>query len=114
MNDEALYVNYADGVKRVMNNSALYARLLAKFRDGPGIAALEAAFSGGDLRRVQGETHTLKGVAANLSLEALAAACLALEERARAGELDGAGLESLRAVFAATLGEIDRVTAANG
>ena len=114
MADDVVYVDFADGLKRMMNNAKLYVKLLAKFRDGTGIGALEAAFGEGNLEKTQSEVHTLKGLAANLSLAALAEQCLSLETEAKNGKLSRPKLETVKAVFDATMREIDRIVTENG
>jgi len=114
MADDAVYVNFAEGLKRMMNNPKLYVKLLAKFKDGTNTDALEAAAEAQDLEKILGEAHTLKGLAANLSLSELASQCLELEARAKAGAVDPAQVGRVKAAFAATLAEIDKVAAENG
>lgn len=114
MAEDAVYVNCAEGIKRMMNNSKLYVRLLAKFRDGTTPDSLEAAFVEGDAKKAQTEVHTLKGLAANLSLAALAEKCLETEGQIKSGLMDQSMAEGIKTVFAATLREIDKVIAQNG
>ena len=114
MTDGELYVDFPDGVKRVMNKPGTYVRLLAKFRDAPGIDGLESALASGDRERVRDEAHRLKGLAANLSLPALRDFCLELETRAKNETNFDDAPENLKAVFAATLREINRIIAENG
>jgi len=114
MTNNVVYVNFADGLKRMMNNPKLYVKLLTKFRDGTKLDALEDAFAKGDKEKLLGEAHTLKGIAANLSLAELSAKCFELEAKAKEGVLDPERVETLKTVFDATLQEIDRVIAENG
>jgi len=117
MANDAVYVNFDEGLKRMMNNPKLYVKLLAKFRDGAGTGsfeALERAFAEGDMESVLSEAHTLKGLAANLSLAELAAQCLELETLAKNGELDLARMEAVRAAFVETLKEIEKAIAEHG
>jgi len=114
MPDDAVYVNFAEGLKRMMNNSKLYLKLLDKFREGTKLDALEGAFASGNLENTLGEVHTLKGIAANLSLSELAARCLDLEVRVKEGVLDPDRMGTVKAVFDTTLLEINRVITENG
>ena len=114
MADDVVYVDFADGIKRVMNNAKLYVKLLAKFKDGTKLDELEAAISAGDLGKAQAEAHTIKGVASNLSLSELARQSLEIENQIKAGTVDPAQMETMKAVFAATLQEADKVIAENG
>ena len=68
---------------------ALTARLLRTFvvTAPAGLAALEGAARGGDAAALEAAAHRLAGGAATLGADALAAACRALEERAREGDV---------------------------
>ena len=114
MADNVVYVNFNEGVKRVMNNAKLYVKLLAKFKDDTTLGDLETALVAGDMEQAQIAAHTLKGVAANLSLTELFEQCLAMESQIKAGIADTNQLETLKTVFAATLQEADKVIAENG
>jgi len=114
MTDNVVHVNFAEGVQRVMGNSKLYIKLLTKFKDGTNLNALRAAFEAWNVENIQGELHTLKGIAANLSLTELSAHCLEMETQAKGGTLEKDRLGDIQAVFDATLQEIDRILAENG
>ena len=107
--EDVVYVNFDEGLKRMMNNPKLYVKLLTKFRDGTKLDALESAFAESDFEKTLGEAHTLKGIAANLSLTELAAQCLKLETLAKGGTLDSNRMETVRTVFDTTLREINKV-----
>jgi len=114
MADNVVYLNFDDGVKRVMNNVKLYVRLLTKFKDGSNLDNLEAALAAGDLEKAQGEAHTIKGVAANLSLSELFNQSLELETQIKAGAVHPGQMETVKTVFNTTLQEVDKVIAENG
>ena len=114
MADDVVYVDFTDGVKRVMNNKKLYTKLLAKFRSENKLDGLEAAIAAGDLEKARTEAHTIKGVAANLSLSELYKQSLALETRIKEGAADPALFETVKTAFAKTLQEIDKVITENG
>ena len=114
MADDVVYVDFTDGIKRVMNNAKLYVKLLTKFRDGTKLDEMEAAILAGDLEKAQAEAHTIKGVASNLSLSELAKQSLEIENHIKAGTVDIAMMETMKTVFAATLQEADKVIAENG
>jgi HPt (histidine-containing phosphotransfer) domain-containing protein len=114
MADNAVYINFAEGVKRVMNNAKFYVKLLTKFKNDTKLDGLEAALAAGDLATAQGAAHTVKGVAANLSLTELFNQVLELETQIKAGSPKPEKMETVKAVFAATLQEVDKVIAANG
>jgi HPt (histidine-containing phosphotransfer) domain-containing protein len=114
MADDAVYIDFADGVKRVMNNTKLYVKLLAKFRTDNKLDNLEAAIAAGNMEKARNEAHTIKGVAANLSLTELFKQSLALETQIKGGAADPAQVDTVKAAFAKTLLEIDRIISENG
>jgi HPt (histidine-containing phosphotransfer) domain-containing protein len=114
MADNVVYLDFADGIKRVMNNTKLYTKLLTKFKNDTKLDALEAALAEDDMEKAQAAAHTIKGVAANLSLAELFKQSLELETQLKAGTIDPNQLETVKTVFAATLQEIEKVIEANG
>ena len=114
MADNVVYVNFDDGKKRVMNNAKLYVKLLTKFKDGTKLETLEEAVTTGNMEKALVEAHTLKGVAANLSLTELFEQTLAMENQLKAGTMDPNQMETVKTVFFATLTEVDKVIAENG
>jgi HPt (histidine-containing phosphotransfer) domain-containing protein len=114
MADNVVYIDFADGIKRVMNNTKLYVKLLTKFKTDTNLTALESAIAAGDMEKARGAAHTLKGLSANLSLMELNKQSLALETQIKAGAADPAQLNAVRSAFARTLQEIDKVISENG
>jgi HPt (histidine-containing phosphotransfer) domain-containing protein len=114
MADGVVYIDYSDGVQRVMNNSKLYVKLLTKFKDGTKLDDLESAFTAGDMEKAKNAVHTIKGLAANLSLAELFKQSLALETQIKAGAADPAQFDTVKTAFAKTLQEIDKVITENG
>jgi HPt (histidine-containing phosphotransfer) domain-containing protein len=113
MADDVVYVDFAGGTKRVMNNTKLYVKLLTKFRDDTKLGDLEAAVSAGDLVKAQEAAHTIKGVAANLSLPELFKQSLELETQIKAGAVNPAQMGTVKTVFDATIQEINKVISEN-
>jgi HPt (histidine-containing phosphotransfer) domain-containing protein len=111
MADNVIYIDVAEGVKRVMNNTKLYVKLLTKFKDDKNLTELEDALAAGDLQRAQASAHTLKGLAANLSLTELYKQSLALETQIKAGSVDPDQEEAVKNVYSQTLVETDKVIA---
>ena len=111
---DIVYLDFSSGVQRVMNNAKLYVKLLGKFRDDTKFGDLETAFSAGDLDNALSLAHTIKGVAANLSLSELFKQSLELENQLKAKTIDPNQLEILKSVLDATLLEIDKVISENG
>ncbi|MDR2479239.1 MAG: Hpt domain-containing protein [Treponema sp.] len=114
MADEVIYVNAEEGAKRVMNNAKLYVKLLTKFKTDTKLDDLEAALAAGDLEKAQAAAHTVKGIAANLSLSELFKQTLELETQIKAKAVDSSQMETVKTAFAATLQEVDKVIAQNG
>jgi len=111
MADNVVYIDVAEGIKRVMNNAKLYVRLLTKFKDDKNLAELEDALAAGDLQRAQASAHTLKGLAANLSLTELYKQSLEIETQIKAGSVDPDQEELVKNVYSQTLVETDKVIA---
>jgi HPt (histidine-containing phosphotransfer) domain-containing protein len=110
---DVVYVDQADGKKRVMNNAKLYAKLLGKFRDAPGLEPVFAALEAGNYEEAQGLAHTVKGVTANLSLKDLNEKIVALEAQLKAKSVEPDVVEAVKASFAATMPELEKVIAEN-
>jgi HPt (histidine-containing phosphotransfer) domain-containing protein len=114
MADDVVYIDFADGIKRVMNNTKLYVKLLTKFKTDTKLDNLLTAITTGNMEKARGEAHTLKGLSANLSLTELNKQSLALETQIKAGAADPAQVNMVKSTFARTLQEIDKVIAENG
>jgi len=106
---DVVYINAEEGIKRVMNNGKLYAKLLTKFKDGTNLNDLIASAEAQDWEKAQGAAHTIKGIAANLSLTELFNQSLNVETQIKEKSLNGESLESLKACFAETLLQVEKV-----
>jgi HPt (histidine-containing phosphotransfer) domain-containing protein len=113
MADNTVYINFADGVRRVMNNTKLYIKLLGKFKNDTRLDDLETAIAEGDMEKARNSAHTIKGLAANLSLMELYKQSLALETQIKAGAPESAQLNTVKTAFAKTLQEIEKVITEN-
>lgn len=107
MSDETI-LNIAEGVGRVVNNRALYGKLLIRFSesmaDAPEkIAALLDEGAREDAHRL---AHTVKGSAANLSANALAEAARVVESAIAENQPVDSALETMRGVLTQTLDEM--------
>jgi HPt (histidine-containing phosphotransfer) domain-containing protein len=111
MADDKVYVDEADGIKRVMNNAKLYVRLLTKFKNENNLNELNTQLGAGDLEKAQTAAHTIKGIAANLSLTALFQQCLEVETQIKNKAVDQGTVDTLNTVFTETLTEVDKVLA---
>lgn len=98
-------LNWQDGLSRVVNNKALYAKLLGRFVDGYASLPdkVAAALAEGNMDDARMHAHTLKGTAANLGAEALANASMALEDAIKIGQDPQAPLTQVREILAQTL-----------
>ena len=111
MADGIVYINVEEGSKRVMNNTKLYAKLLNKFKADPSLGQINEALEKNDLASAQTLVHTLKGLAANLSLTELYKQSVELEAQIKAGSVDPRQVELFKSVHAQTLIETDKVIA---
>jgi HPt (histidine-containing phosphotransfer) domain-containing protein len=109
MADNVVYIDFADGLNRVMNNTKLYVKLLTKFCNDTNIDELLTALAEGKMEQAQNAAHTIKGVAANLSLSELFKQCLELENQIKAKVVDANQTEIVKTVFATTKQEINKV-----
>jgi len=114
MSSDLVYIDCEDGQKRVMNNAKLYVKLLAKFKETTSLKGVETALAAGNMQEAQAEIHTVKGVAANLSLMELFKQSLELENQIKAKSVNPLQLETIKKVFSQTLVEVDKVIAQNG
>ena len=95
-------INEEDGIARVAGNRMLYARLLKKFLKTDYISELRLLAAQGDLTELKKSLHTIKGVAANLSLELLHDATLRTETSLKDGELSPQYLSELYSTYEKT------------
>ena len=108
---EFVYINEEEGKKRVMNNGKLYARLLTKFKTDTNLNDLVAFVEAQDWEKAQGAAHTIKGIAANLSLTELFNQSLDVETQIKGKSIKPESLESLKICFTETLAAVDKVIA---
>ena len=97
--------------ERFDDDQDLLAEIFSVFiSESPGRRAdMEAALAAGDLARLAGLSHSLKGVAATLLAEPLRQAAYALEQAARAGDASAA-----QAATTEVLDLLDRTAACLG
>jgi HPt (histidine-containing phosphotransfer) domain-containing protein len=111
MAEEIVYVNADEGIKRVMNNTKLYAKLLGKFKVDTNLADISAHLSTGDLEKAQVSAHTLKGLAANLSLIELFERTRDLEAQIKEGAVQNGALDTVQSTYDQTIKVVDEVIA---
>lgn len=114
MADELEYMNFDEGVKRVMNNVKLYLKLIAKFKTDTNLDELLTPLAAQDYEKAQTAAHTLKGVAANLSLTELFKQTLELETQIKGQTVNPGQIEKVKTAFSETIKKIDKVIAQNG
>lgn len=112
-------VDHAGAIARLMGDGALFARVLARFRNEyrPAAARIRAALDGGDVALALRLAHTLKGAAGLIEAVPLRHAAQALEQVLRADDGDpGPHLASLEGALEKVLRELDAlpVTAPQG
>ena len=108
---DVVYINEEDGKKRVMNNAKLYAKLLTKFKTDTNLNDLVASAGAQDWEKAQAAAHTIKGIAANLSLTELFNQSLDVETQIKGKSLKTESLESLKTCFTETLSAVEKVIA---
>lgn len=97
------YMNIEEGMGRVMNNKKIYNKLLGKFIDKTYIGPLTDQINAGDMEGAKFSVHTIKGLAANLSLPLLFETSLAYENKVKEGTADKTGLAELTKIHDKTM-----------
>jgi HPt (histidine-containing phosphotransfer) domain-containing protein len=110
---DIIYINEEDGKKRVMNNAKLYAKLLTKFKTDVNLNDLVAFTDAQNWESAQSAVHAIKGIAANLSLTELFNQSLKVETQIKEKSFKPESLDHLKACFAETLIQVERVIAQN-
>ena len=75
----SIYMDEEDAMARLGNNKKLYAILLKKFDGAAMFDDLKNKLASGDAAASQAQAHTIKGLAANLSLKDLSEKASAME-----------------------------------
>lgn len=68
---QTFHVDIQDGLRRFMNNTALYEKMLKKFPAAAEGLPVQEHFDSGNLETALANAHTLKGMTGNLSLTPL-------------------------------------------
>jgi len=102
-------VNVEDALKRIGGSLDLYKRLLGQFTGGDHIDPLEEALNVGAMEKASHLIHTLKGVAANLSLVKLSGAATDLEHKVKNGVEHSDSFAELKNIYYQTSQEIAKV-----
>jgi len=110
----AVYVDFNEGVKRVMNNAKFYVKMLGKFLADTSINNLEAALNANDFEAAYSAVHSLKGLSGNLSLTELFNQSLELENQIKAKSIEPGKFDVVKNVYSLTIKEVEEVIAKNG
>ncbi|MDR1605005.1 MAG: Hpt domain-containing protein [Gracilibacteraceae bacterium] len=97
----AVLINTDSGLQRLRGNKKLYRRMLQMFLDGPECGRLEDALAGADPAAADA-AHTVKGMAGNLSLDALFETSTILMNELRTGATAPAAAAAYRDALAQT------------
>lgn len=81
-------MNINDAMARLNNNKKLYVMLLKKFDGNSMLSDLLDKIKSGDAVAAEASAHTLKGLAANLSLADLREKAEAIDVKLKAGDLN--------------------------
>lgn len=108
------YIDMNEGLQRVLNNKQLYIRLLKKFAAETNLTALNDAINVNDLSAAREKAHTIKGIAANLSLKKLFLAVQELETKVKEGIADQEMMKSIQNIFNETITHIQKVVEEDG
>jgi len=103
------YVDVQDALKRLGGNLDLYKRLLNQFAGGNHIDPIKEALDTGALEEASHLIHTLKGVAANLSLAKLAEHARKLEADVKSNLDHTNAFAELKNVYHITSQEISKI-----
>ena len=106
-----IYINEEEGIKRVMNNSKLYVKLLTKFKTDTNLNDLLTSVEAQDWEKAHAAAHTIKGVAANLSLTELYNQSFEMEKLVKGKAVKPELLENIKLCFTETLAAVEKVIA---
>jgi HPt (histidine-containing phosphotransfer) domain-containing protein len=109
--NETIYIDFDEGVKRVMGNTGLYIKILRQFKADTNFADLAANLAAGDMEKARVSAHTLKGLAANLSLIELSTRVRDLEGLIKEGAVQPGAADAIKTVYEETLKKLDEALA---
>lgn len=89
-NIDKTILDYEDVMARFMDNEMLLRRVLQKFAQDTSAARLKEALEQKDVEQAFREAHTLKGLAANMSMVELTQAASEMTELLRAKDYEAA------------------------
>ena len=104
------YIDIDDALARIGGNIALYKRLLGRFLEGKHLEDIKNAIESGDLEEAARQSHTLKGVSANLSLLIINKLTIELEHLIKDGADFSACLSELEEAYENTTVKITELS----
>ncbi|MDR0434037.1 MAG: Hpt domain-containing protein [Gracilibacteraceae bacterium] len=104
-------INTDAGLRRLRGNKKLYCRMLRMFLAGGECDQLDAALQAADAAAAAEAAHTVKGVAGNLSLDALFETSTALMNELRAGAAAPSSAPAYRAALDSTKNAVRELVA---
>jgi len=104
------YIDVQDALKRIGGSMDLYKRLLNQFTGGDHIDPLEEALSVGAMDEASRLIHSLKGVAANLSLVKISTLAADLEHKVKDGMDHSATFNELKHAYYETSQQIAEIS----
>lgn len=113
---EQLGEDYDEVLRRMMGKESFAAMLLRSFLQDQTYGNLSQAMHGGSTEDIFEQSHTLKGVAANLGLKPLYDKTAVLVELTRAGILEGAdeAFAGIKKEYETILGLLEQIEFAEG
>jgi len=111
MLEDVVYVDEAEGLNRISQDTKLYVRLLDKFKAffNSKLDELIANLEEGKNGEAQAIAHALKGSAANLSLTELYRQSSNVESQIKNNSVSPESLQNIKVCFDNTLNAIDAV-----
>ncbi|MDF2556425.1 MAG: hybrid sensor histidine kinase/response regulator [Bacillales bacterium] len=110
INSVKIILDVENGIARLGGNKSLYIHLLSRFYENlkRDLPIYEKEFSEVDMKELQKEIHTLKGVSGNLSALALYEGCSALDTSIKSGFPDQKLYKSVVRIYQETQNEVAR------
>ena len=102
-------IDLESALKRLGGNMGLYQTLLKRFDSDTYLNAIDEALQSNDMQRAANETHALKGVSANLSLQKISLVSVELERLITSGGDFSACIADLKDAVAATKVSIAKI-----
>lgn len=105
------YVDLAGGLGRIRGNQKVYKMLLATFTKSVYLEQLRDEVQRSDIAAAAATAHAVKGMAANLSLDALHSVAANLETQLKAGEMPPESVDEFCKAYETTIAYVDAVMA---